>query len=61
MQYPWITIGICFGHQIISRALGGECVPNGGIWELGPTPIHLTDIGKQLFGPSDTLVCVGQN
>ncbi|KAF8811095.1 class I glutamine amidotransferase-like protein [Phlegmacium glaucopus] len=48
-------IGICFGHQIISRALGGECVPFGEKWELGPTPIELTDIGKQLFGPSDTL------
>lgn len=48
-------VGICFGHQIISRALGGECVPNGGIWEIGPTSIQLTEIGKQLFGPSDTL------
>ncbi|TFK37013.1 class I glutamine amidotransferase-like protein [Crucibulum laeve] len=43
-------IGICFGHQIIARALGGECVPNGGRWEVGPTPIELTDIGKQIFG-----------
>ena len=51
------TIGICFGHQIISCALGGECVPNGEVWELGPTQIQLTDIGKQLFGSYDTLVC----
>lgn len=54
------TIGICFGHQIISCALGGESVLNGedgGIWELGPTKIHLTEIGKQLFGSCDTLVC----
>ncbi|TFK23996.1 cytoplasmic protein [Coprinopsis marcescibilis] len=43
-------IGICFGHQIIARALGGECVPNSGIWEVGPTPITLTDLGKQIFG-----------
>jgi len=48
-------VGICFGHQIISCALGGECVPNGGVWEIGPTQIHLTDIGKQLFGSYDTL------
>ncbi|KAF8154701.1 class I glutamine amidotransferase-like protein [Crassisporium funariophilum] len=48
-------IGICFGHQIVARALGGECVPNGGRWEVGPTPIELTDIGKQLFGNHDTL------
>jgi len=53
---PYIKIvGICFGHQIISRALGGECVPNGGIWEIGPTSIRLTEIGKQFFGRSDTL------
>ncbi|KAF4609959.1 hypothetical protein D9613_010549 [Agrocybe pediades] len=45
---------ICFGHQIIARALGGECVPNGGKWEVGPTTIQLTDLGKQLFH-ADTL------
>ncbi|KIK01199.1 hypothetical protein K443DRAFT_99142 [Laccaria amethystina LaAM-08-1] len=43
-------IGICFGHQIIGRALGGECVPNGGRWEVGPIPLDLTDLGKQVFG-----------
>ncbi|RXW20568.1 hypothetical protein EST38_g5286 [Candolleomyces aberdarensis] len=48
-------IGICFGHQIIARALGGECVPNAGRWEIGPIPINLTDLGKQIFGV-DTLV-----
>ncbi|KAI8970562.1 class I glutamine amidotransferase-like protein [Trametes punicea] len=43
-------IGICFGHQIIARALGGECVPNGGKWEVGVTEIDLTDIGQKLLG-----------
>ncbi|KAF8066792.1 class I glutamine amidotransferase-like protein [Lyophyllum atratum] len=43
-------IGICFGHQVIARALGGETVPNNGLWEVGPTPIDLTDLGKRLFG-----------
>ncbi|KAG6911004.1 hypothetical protein DXG01_005419 [Tephrocybe rancida] len=43
-------IGICFGHQIIARALGGSCVPNNGVWEVGPTPLDLTDLGKKLFG-----------
>jgi len=43
-------IGICFGHQIVGRALGGEVVPNNGVWEVGPTPIDLTDLGRRLFG-----------
>lgn len=42
-------IGICFGHQIIARALGGECVPNSN-WEISITELQLTDIGKKLFG-----------
>lgn len=49
------TQGICFGHQIIARALGKDCVPNGGRWEVGPTKLDLTDVGKQVFG-TDTLV-----
>ncbi|KAK2462773.1 hypothetical protein APHAL10511_005164 [Amanita phalloides] len=43
-------IGICFGHQIIARALGGQVVRNHGRWEIGPTPISLTDLGKAIFG-----------
>ena len=45
--------GICFGHQIVARALGGECVPNGGNWEVGLTKIDLTETGKKLFGVSE--------
>ncbi|KAL1944062.1 hypothetical protein VTO73DRAFT_3880 [Trametes versicolor] len=52
-EKPRIRIfGICFGHQIVARALGGECVPNDGKWEIGVTEIGLTDIGKKLFGVS---------
>ncbi|RPD65431.1 class I glutamine amidotransferase-like protein [Lentinus tigrinus ALCF2SS1-7] len=51
---PHIRIfGICFGHQIVARALGGECVPNGGNWEVGVTKIDLTATGKKLFGVSE--------
>ncbi|KAF5360670.1 hypothetical protein D9756_004450 [Leucocoprinus leucothites] len=40
--------GICFGHQIVCRALGGECEPNGQ-WEIGPTSVNLSDVGRSIF------------
>ncbi|KAG6894552.1 hypothetical protein C0993_011261 [Termitomyces sp. T159_Od127] len=46
--------GICFGHQIIARVLGGSCVRNDR-WEIGPTSLDLTTLGKSVFGV-DTLV-----
>ncbi|KXN85529.1 Putative glutamine amidotransferase-like protein C13C5.04 [Leucoagaricus sp. SymC.cos] len=50
-DHPKVKLsGICFGHQIICRALGGQCGSNGGRWEIGPTPVHLTDTGKSIFG-----------
>ena len=42
--------GICFGHQIVAQALGGECVPNGGKWEAAITKVMLTDLGRRIFG-----------
>lgn len=43
-------LGICFGHQIIARALGSQVVKNNGIWEIGTTDVKLTDVGKAVFG-----------
>ncbi|KIO31833.1 hypothetical protein M407DRAFT_241604 [Tulasnella calospora MUT 4182] len=43
-------IGICFGHQIISRAAGEQVVRNDLGWEAGTTEIRLTDEGKRVFG-----------
>lgn len=51
-EFP--IVGICFGHQIVGRALGGGCVLNKK-WEVGPTPLALTDLGKEIFGV-ETLV-----
>jgi hypothetical protein len=49
--YPQVRlIGICFGHQIIASALGGECVPNDGTWEIGVTDVILSPTGKGIFG-----------
>ena len=46
---PMVILGICFGHQIVCRALDGECMPSGQ-WEIGPTSIDLSDIGRSIFG-----------
>ncbi|WRT70804.1 uncharacterized protein IL334_007803 [Kwoniella shivajii] len=40
-------IGICFGHQIISLALGGECTSGGNGWEIGVYGCELTEEGKK--------------
>ena len=55
-SYPDTKIfGICFGHQILAHALGGECVKNDRGWEIGVMDVTLTDIGKEIMG-TDILV-----
>ncbi|KAL5121365.1 hypothetical protein ACEQ8H_000833 [Pleosporales sp. CAS-2024a] len=48
--------GICFGHQILCRALGSKVAPEpNGEWELSHSPIVLSDIGRKLFDlPQET-------
>ncbi|KAI4177271.1 MAG: hypothetical protein LQ346_007715 [Caloplaca aetnensis] len=42
--------GVCFGHQILCRALGAPIGPTpDSKWELAHTPITLTPIGAKLF------------
>jgi len=37
--------------------MGGACVPNGNIWEVGITPVVLTALGKRVLSTNaDTLV-----
>ncbi|CUA72569.1 Putative glutamine amidotransferase-like protein C13C5,04 [Schizosaccharomyces pombe 972h-] [Rhizoctonia solani] len=53
-DYPKIKIfGICFGHQIVARALGGRCVVNEKGWEVGVHDVRLSSIGKELFNVNE--------
>ena len=39
-------LGICFGHQIISEALGGKVAKNTKGWELGSFKVNFNKKGK---------------
>lgn len=50
-------IGVCYGHQIVGRALGATVGRSeSGAWETSVCQVALTDKGKELFGGRDTLV-----
>ncbi|KAM0325843.1 hypothetical protein ACHAQA_007145 [Verticillium albo-atrum] len=48
------AIGVCFGHQIIARALGAPVRQSPLGWEVAVTDVALTAAGRDLFG-IDTL------
>ena len=39
-------VGVCFGHQIVALALGGDCVPGNNGWEIGVYGNELTEEGR---------------
>ncbi|KAF5346540.1 hypothetical protein D9756_010095 [Leucocoprinus leucothites] len=51
-NYPEVRIfAICFGHQIVNRALGGTVDGSREKpWEIGPTQVNTTYMGKILYG-----------
>lgn len=49
------VIGVCFGHQIVGRALGAEVARGTLGWEISVHPIELSRKGKELF-KRDTIV-----
>lgn len=44
-------MGVCFGHQIVGRAMGAKVGRNegGSGWEVSVTDVHLTTEGKKVF------------
>ncbi|KJX93104.1 class I glutamine amidotransferase-like protein [Zymoseptoria brevis] len=53
--------GVCFGHQLLARALGAkvESAP-GERWELAHTSLDLTPVGQKLFRTEDRHLAVHQ-
>lgn len=49
-------LGICYGHQLLACALGGEVADNPRGWEFGTTEVHLTREagGDALLGGLET-------
>ncbi|KAL9088901.1 MAG: hypothetical protein Q9165_005958 [Trypethelium subeluteriae] len=43
------VIGVCFGHQIVGRALGMKVDRSYAGWEISVTPMELTDRGMEIF------------
>lgn len=48
-------IGVCFGHHIVSRALGSIVTRNHLGFEISVCKVDLTETGKSLFDGKDSL------
>ncbi|KAF7554536.1 hypothetical protein G7Z17_g2831 [Cylindrodendrum hubeiense] len=44
------VVGVCFGHQIIGRAVGAPLGKSDKGWEVAVTDVALTAKGKEIFG-----------
>ena len=53
-------IGVCFGHQIIGRAMDVKVDRSDKGWEIAVVPMQLTEKGKQLFGVQELVSAVAE-
>jgi GMP synthase-like glutamine amidotransferase len=51
-------IGVCFGHQIVGRAMGVRLGRNEKGWEASVTAIDLTKRGQEIFGQNSLVICL---
>ncbi|KAK4150164.1 class I glutamine amidotransferase-like protein [Chaetomidium leptoderma] len=49
------VVGVCFGHQIVARAMGTLVARGDQGWEVSVTETTLTPRGRELFGGRETL------
>lgn len=58
LAHPHVrVIGVCYGHQIVGRALGARVARHEhATWEISVCQVQQTPKGKELFGGKDVLV-----
>jgi GMP synthase-like glutamine amidotransferase len=50
LEHPRVrAIGVCYGHQIIGRALGAPVGRSNVGWEVSVIPVDLSEEGKRLI------------
>lgn len=55
------TFGVCFGHQIVARALGQRVDRGEGGWEISQVPLRLSEKGKEIFKVSQMVGLASQS
>ncbi|WP_339618079.1 gamma-glutamyl-gamma-aminobutyrate hydrolase family protein [uncultured Gilvimarinus sp.] len=54
-------VGICFGHQIIHQALGGEVAKAPGGWCVGVHHNQLTPVATEFGAPGDSFALISSH
>ena len=49
-------IGICFGHQILARALGGKVIANPRGWEIAVRSVKMAEPAKAIFDLNNSIM-----